>query len=211
MQLDPFDPNQINSGFPFIVVVGGVDATRTAVVTDIIRKRTYASIGTYVAGTEECALALKTVVPLECIHRKYSDDLIKTMYSRQKQVLALPETKEGKPVNKDCTLLLHECLPDTSDDQKTIKWAIMNGRCWRMTIIMSMASMQLNSPMIQPNIGYVYILPEPDRDKRALLYESAKVFPTFDAFCEALDKATQDGGCLVIDTKKDNVYIRALR
>ena len=61
---------------------------------------------------------------------------------------------------------------------------------------------------MRSQIDYVFIFKENIESTRIQLYNNyAGCFPTFESFCDAMDRYTEDFGCLVIrNAYEDNVF-----
>jgi hypothetical protein len=76
----------------------------------------------------------------------------------------------------------------------------MNGRHWRIMLIITMQYPLGVPPAMRTNIDYVFILREPYIKNRRIIYENyAGMFPTFESFCQIMDQCTENYECLVID------------
>ena len=85
----------------------------------------------------------------------------------------------------------------------------MNGRHWRIMLIITMQYPLGVPPNLRTNIDYVFILREPYISNRKRIYENyAGMFPTFESFSQVLDQCTENYECLVIDNNsKSNKLI----
>jgi hypothetical protein len=76
----------------------------------------------------------------------------------------------------------------------------MNGRHWKVFLIITMQYPLGIPPTLRTNIDYVFILREPYIANRKRIYENyAGMFPTFESFCQVMDQCTENYECLVID------------
>ena len=76
----------------------------------------------------------------------------------------------------------------------------MNGRHWKMMLIITMQYPLGIPPNLRTNIDYVFILREPYISNRKKIYENyAGMFPTFESFCQVMDQCTENFECLVIN------------
>jgi hypothetical protein len=76
----------------------------------------------------------------------------------------------------------------------------MNGRHWKIMLIITMQYPLGIPPNLRTNIDYVFILREPYIANRKRIYENyAGMFPTFESFCQVMDQCTENYECLVIN------------
>jgi hypothetical protein len=76
----------------------------------------------------------------------------------------------------------------------------MNGRHWKIMLIITMQYPLGIPPVLRTNIDYVFILREPYIANRRRIYENyAGMFPTFESFCQVMDQCTENYECLVIN------------
>ena len=76
----------------------------------------------------------------------------------------------------------------------------MNGRHWKIMLVITMQYPLGIPPNLRTNIDYVFILREPYIANRKRIYENyAGMFPTFESFCQVMDQCTENYECLVVD------------
>jgi hypothetical protein len=76
----------------------------------------------------------------------------------------------------------------------------MNGRHWKIMLIITMQYPLGIPPNLRTNIDYVFILREPYIANRKRIYENyAGMFPTFESFSQVMDQCTENFECLVIN------------
>jgi len=76
----------------------------------------------------------------------------------------------------------------------------MNGRHWKIFLIIATQYPLGLPPTLRTNVDYVFILREPYVANRKRIYENyAGMFPTFESFCQIMDACTENYECLVID------------
>jgi hypothetical protein len=76
----------------------------------------------------------------------------------------------------------------------------MNGRHWKVMLIITMQYPLGIPPALRTNIDYVFILREPYIANRKRIFENyAGMFPTFESFCQVMDQCTENYECLVIN------------
>ena len=76
----------------------------------------------------------------------------------------------------------------------------MNGRHWKIMLVITMQYPLGIPPNLRTNIDYVFILREPYIANRRRIYDNyAGMFPTFESFCQVMDQCTENYECLVIN------------
>ena len=98
-------------------------------------------------------------------------------------------------------VILDDCLYDnTWTKDKMMRLLFMNGRHWKIMLIITMQYPLGVPPNLRTNIDYVFILREPYLANRKRIYENyAGMFPTFESFCQVMDQCTENYECLVIN------------
>jgi ATP-binding cassette subfamily B protein len=98
-------------------------------------------------------------------------------------------------------LILDDCLYDnTWARDKMMRLLFMNGRHWKVMLVITMQYPLGIPPTLRTNIDYVFILRENYIANRKRIYENyAGMFPTFESFCQVMDQCTENYECLVIN------------
>ena len=198
-----FKPNE-NKG-PVVVLIGRRDTGKSFLVRDLLFYQQDIPLGTVISGTEEGNGFYGKHVPKLFIHNEYNTVIIENILKRQKQVL--------KQMNKDIEMykrstidprtfvILDDCLYDAGwTKDKMMRLLFMNGRHWKVMLIITMQYPLGIPPNLRTNIDYVFILREPYIANRKRIYENyAGMFPTFESFCQVMDQCTENYECLVIN------------
>ena len=75
----------------------------------------------------------------------------------------------------------------------------MNGRHWKIMLVITMQYPLGVPPNLRTNIDYTFILREPYINNRKRIYDNyAGMFPTFEAFSQVMNQCTENYECLVI-------------
>ena len=198
-----FRPNE-NKG-PVIVLIGRRDTGKTFLVRDLLFYHQDIPIGTVISGTEAGNGFYSAHVPKLFIHDEYSSALIENILRRQKTVLKQmkKEVEEYKRTTIDprTFVILDDCLYDNSwSRDKLMRLLFMNGRHWKVMLIITM-QYPLGIPQtLRTNIDYVFILREPYLTNRKRIWENyASMFPTLESFSSVMDQTTENYECLVIN------------
>ena len=211
-----FKPDE-NKG-PVIVLIGRRDTGKSFLVRDLLYYHQDIPIGTVISGTEAGNGFYSQHVPKLFIHDEYNSAIIENILKRQKAVI--------KQVNKEIVaykksnidprafVILDDCLFDNSwTKDKMMRLLFMNGRHWKIMLVITMQYPLGIPPNLRTNIDYVFILREPYIANRKRIYENyAGMFPTFESFCQVMDQCTENFECLVIDNNvksnklKDQIF-----
>ena len=163
MRTITFKPNE-NKG-PVIVMIGRRDTGKSFLVRDLLFYHQDIPIGTVISGTEAGNGFYSSRVPKLFIHDEYSTVLIENILRRQKAAL--------KKINKDMQtmgkttmdprtfVILDDCLYDQGwTRDKMMRLLFMNGRHWKIMLVITMQYPLCIPPNLRTNIDYVFILSE---------------------------------------------------
>ena len=198
-----FKPDQ-NTG-PVIVMIGRRDTGKSFLVRDLLFYHQDIPIGTVISGTEAGNGFYSSHVPKLFIHDEYNVSIIENILKRQKTVLKQikKDLENFKKSNIDprAFVILDDCLFDDKwTRDKMMRLLFMNGRHWKIMLIITMQYPLGIPPTLRTNIDYVFILREPYIANRRRIYENyAGMFPTFESFCQVMDQCTENYECLVIN------------
>lgn len=210
LELKKFDMKKIrfsateNAG-PVIVLIGRRDTGKSFLVRDLIYYHQDIPIGTVISGTEAGNGFYGKHVPKLFIHDEYNTAIIENILKRQRQVLKQikKENESGTRTNIDprAFVILDDCLYDaTWAKDKMMRLLFMNGRHWKIMLIITMQYPLGIPPNLRTNIDYVFILREPYIANRKRIFENyAGMFPTFESFAQVMDQCTENYECLVVD------------
>jgi hypothetical protein len=203
MKTITFRPDQ-NSG-PVIVLIGRRDTGKSFLVKDLLYYHQDIPIGTVISGTEAGNGFYSAHVPKLFIHDEYNTAIIENILKRQrtvlKQVKREMESYKRSNIDPRAFVILDDCLFDaTWTRDKMMRLLFMNGRHWKIMLVITMQYPLGIPPTLRTNIDYTFILREPYIANRKRIYENyAGMFPTFEAFCQVMDQCTENYECLVIN------------
>lgn len=198
-----FNPNE-NKG-PVIVLIGRRDTGKSFLVRDLLYHHQDIPIGTVISGTEAGNGFYGKLVPKLFIHEEYNSAIIENILKRQrlvlKQIRKEKESHGRSNIDPRTFVILDDCLYDaTWSRDKVMRLLFMNGRHWKVMLIITMQYPLGVPPNLRTNIDYVFILREPYIANRKRIYENyAGMFPTFESFCQVMDQCTENFECLVIN------------
>ena len=207
-----FKPDE-NKG-PVVVLIGRRDTGKSFLVKDLLYYHQDIPIGTVISGTEMGNGFYSKHVPKLFIHNEYSSSIIENILKRQKTVLKQVkkeiETYKRSNIDPRTFTILDDCLYDGSwTKDKVMRLLFMNGRHWKVMLVITMQYPLGIPPNLRTNIDYVFLLREPYIANRKRIYENyAGMFPTFESFCQVMDQCTENYECLVIDnnTKSNKLH-----
>ena len=198
-----FRPDE-NKG-PVVVLIGRRDTGKSFLVRDLLYYHQDIPIGTVISGTEAGNGFFASHVPKLFIHDEYNSAIIENILKRQKTVLKQikREMEAYKRTNIDprAFVILDDCLYDNKwTKDKLMRLLFMNGRHWKIMLVITMQYPLGIPPNLRTNIDYVFILREPYIANRKRIWENyAGMFPTFESFCQVMDQCTENFECLVIN------------
>jgi hypothetical protein len=198
-----FKPNE--SKGPVVVLIGRRDTGKSFLVRDLLYYHQEIPIGTVISGTEEGNGFYGKMVPKLFIHNEYNTAIIENILKRQrtvlKQIKKEMETYKRSTIDPRAFVILDDCLYDnTWARDKMMRLLFMNGRHWKVMLIITMQYPLGVPPTLRTNIDYVFILREPYIANRKRIYENyAGMFPTFESFTQVMDQCTENYECLVIN------------
>jgi hypothetical protein len=203
MKTISFKPNE--SKGPVIVLIGRRDTGKSFLVRDLLYYHQDIPIGTVISGTEEGNGFYGKMVPKLFIHNEYNTAIIENILKRQrgvlKQIKKEMETYKRSTIDPRTFVILDDCLYDnTWARDKMMRLLFMNGRHWKVMLLITMQYPLGIPPTLRTNIDYVFILREPYIANRKRIYDNyAGMFPTFESFCQVMDQCTENFECLVIN------------
>ena len=210
LELKKFDMKNISfksneSKGPVIVLIGKRDTGKSFLVRDLLYYQQDIPIGTVISGTEEGNGFYGKMVPRLFIHNEYNTAIIENILKRQrtvlKQIKKEMETYKRTTIDPRAFVILDDCLYDnTWYRDKMMRLLFMNGRHWKIMLVITMQYPLGIPPTLRTNIDYVFILRENYIANRRRIYDNyAGMFPTFESFCQVMDQCTENYECLVIN------------
>ena len=198
-----FKADEING--PVVVLIGRRDTGKSYLVRDLLFHHQDIPIGTVISGTEAGNGFYSSHVPKLFIHDEYNTAIIENILKRQKTVLKQIKREmqnyKRSTIDSRAFVILDDCLYDaTWTKDKMMRLLFMNGRHWKIMLIITMQYPLGIPPNLRTNIDYVFILREPYIANRKRIWENyAGMFPTFESFVQVMDQCTENYECLVIN------------
>jgi hypothetical protein len=203
MKAISFRPDE-NKG-PVIVLIGRRDTGKSFLVQDLMFHHQDIPIGTVISGTEAGNGFFAAHVPKLFIHDAYNTAIIENILKRQKAVLKQvkkeQEAYKKSSIDPRTFVVLDDCLYDNKWTKDVMmRLLFMNGRHWKIMLVITMQYPLGIPPNLRTNIDYVFILREPYIANRKRIYDNyAGMFPTFESFTQVMDQCTENYECLVIN------------
>jgi hypothetical protein len=203
MKMITFNPNE-NKG-PVVVLIGRRDTGKSFLVRDLLFYHQDIPVGTVISGTEAGNGFFSKHIPKLFIHDEYNSAIIENILKRQKMVLRqMKKEKDAygrSNIDPRTFVILDDCLYDASwSRDKVMRLLFMNGRHWKVMLVITMQYPLGVPPNLRTNIDYVFILRENYINNRKRIYDNyAGMFPTFESFCQVMNQCTENYECLVIN------------
>ena len=197
-----FKPDE--SKGPVIVLIGRRDTGKSFLVRDLLFHHQDIPVGIVISGTEAGNGFYKNHVPKLFIHHEYNTMLIENVMRRQKAVLKQMERDVAQyrrsTIDPRTFVILDDCLYDDKwTRDKLMRGLFMNGRHWKIMLIITMQYPLGIPPALRTNIDYVFVLREPTMNLREKIWRNyASMFPTLESFSSVLDQTTENYECMVI-------------
>jgi len=198
-----FKPNDTKG--PVIFLLGRRDTGKSFLVRDLLYYHQDIPIGTVISGTEEGNGFYGKMVPKLFIHNEYNTAIIENILKRQRSVLKQikkeMETYKKSNIDPRTFVIMDDCLYDnTWSRDKIMRLLFLNGRHWKVILIVTMQYPLGVPPTLRTNIDYVFILRDNYIANRKRIYENyAGMFPTYESFAQVMDQCTENYECLVIN------------
>ena len=210
LHLKKFDMRNISFKYneakgPVIVLIGRRDTGKSFLVRDLLYHHQDIPIGTVISGTEEGNGFYGKLVPKLFIHNEYNTAIIENILKRQrgvmKQIKKEMETFKKSTIDPRAFICLDDCLfNDSWTRDKMMRLLFLNGRHFKLMLLITMQYPLGIPPILRTNIDYVFILREPYIANRRRIYENyAGMFPTFESFEQVMQQCTENYECIVID------------
>lgn len=204
-QMNNLKFSKTGSNGPVIVLLGRRDTGKTVLTKDILSHNPDLPVVTVISGTEAGNGFYSRIVPRIFIHNEYKIAIVDAVLSRQKGVIKQireEEAKYGKcTIDGRTILIMDDCLYDPRWTRDVcMRTLFMNGRHWKVMLIITMQYPMGIPPVLRTNIDYTFILRDNNISNRRKIYDNyAGCVPTFESFCQIMDQCTEEFGCVVID------------
>lgn len=200
------------------MLLGRRGSGKSTLVKDILYHFRDIPAGLVMNGTEEANGFYSEIVPSMLIRNQFKTEYLSSLLLRQKKMLdkRAEEEKEGRPMTDNrAFLVMDDLMFDNKQWIKDVEMqrVFLNGRHYKVTYLLTMQYPLGIPPCLRSQVDYTFILKEPSYGNKKRIFQNyGSSFPSFDVFCQVLDKVTRAYGCLVIDNTKpdadfwDTVY-----
>ena len=199
LQLRKFDPSKMGHN-RVILLVGKRNTGKSWLIRDLMYHMRDIPAGVVISGTAESTGFYRGWIPDSFVHEDFDKTLVEKMIVRQRSSL-----RAGRA--QDCFLVLDDCMFDKKLlREKCMRSLFLNGRHYRFTVLLSSQYLMDVDVACRTNTDYVFVLRETILANRERLYKNFfGMFPSFDVFCQVMDKCTENFECLVLDnTSRSN-------
>jgi hypothetical protein len=217
LELKKFDPTKIKSD-SVVVFIGKRNTGKSYCMKDIMSYNRDIPVGVVVSPTERANGYFEKFIPKMLIYDELEEKIVSKFLSRQINI-----TKDRKKelekhgsstIDPRAFLILDDCMYNKAvTKDKNIRCIFMNGRHYKIFLLITMQHGLGLPPDLRSNIDYVFIFRNNIVKEREKIYNHyAGMFPTFDVFNQVMNQCTENFECLVIDNKiqsnniNDNVY-----
>jgi len=206
LELKKFDPNKIKND-SVVVFIGKRNTGKSYCMKDILSYNKDIPVGVVVSPTEKANGYFEKFIPKMLIYDELEEKLISKYLNRQINITnsrKLELAKHGSStVDPRSFLILDDCMYNKSImSDKNIRCIFMNGRHYKIFLLITMQHGLGLPPDLRSNIDYVFIFRNNIVKEREKIYNHyAGMFPTFDVFNQVMNQCTENYECLVIDNK----------
>jgi hypothetical protein len=217
LELRKFDPTKIKSD-SVVVFIGKRNTGKSYCMKDILSYNRDIPVGVVVSPTERANGYFEKFIPKMLIYDDLEEKIVSKFLSRQINI-----TKDRKKelekhgsstIDPRAFLILDDCMYNKAvTKDKNIRCIFMNGRHYKIFLLITMQHGLGLPPDLRSNIDYVFIFRNNIVKECEKIYNHyAGMFPTFDVFNQVMNQCTENFECLVIDNKiqsnniNDNVY-----
>lgn len=216
LNLRKFQPKEMerrrvnpDQGPPTILIIGSRGTGKTFLLNDLMYYFRRIPAGMIMTGSEASAEQFSKFFPKSFIFDEVDIAKIENVVINQRKL-----RRKNTKGDYSSLLLFDDCGYDKATTRKKIiKGVFMNGRNWKVLLIMTIQYCKDIPPDLRSNADYIFILREPVIETRKKIWkEYAGIIPTFDAFSAAMNVCTEDRGALVIDKTttsnkiEDNIF-----
>jgi hypothetical protein len=186
---------------PTCIIIGTRGKGKSWIARDIMYAVRSTPTGIVISGTEEGNDFYAQFVPHVFVHTEVRLETLKRIVDRQKK-------KPNKTHLDDVLVVLDDCMYDRSFTRDTvIRGIFMNGRHWKVMLLVTMQYCMDLPPSLRSNIDYVFLARETNPGVIDRLYRNFGAgFNSLGAFTDALNLCTADFGCMVIDNVAGRVW-----
>ena len=202
ISLKKFDPSKIDPERT-LVMLAKRGSGKSVLIRDIMyRMRHRIPCGIAFSASEEGNGAYGQMMPKSFIYDDFDPLVLEKFVNRQKYMI------QNKKKNPEAFCIFDDMTYDAKKFMKdpNLRFIFLNGRHFKITMILSSQYALDLPPAIRGNTDYVFVLRENVVANQEKLYRNYfGIFPTFQMFQQTLMACTENYGMLVLDnTSKSN-------
>ena len=197
VSLRKFDINKMRDDSN-VIIIGKRETGKTYLTNDLLKNFSVPE-GTIISPTEIItSSSYSKTVPQASIHTLYDSSIITDLVKHQREC-----SRNSEKIMFRKFLVLDNCFWQSLDHHPEVRGCWINNRGYRLSNILTIAYGVKLPLIMRSNTDYIFLLRENIVSNRQRLYDHyARMFHTFELFCNVLDKYTKDYTCLVIDNTR---------
>ena len=198
--LESISERRADGSPPTCIIVGSRGKGKSWVTRELIHAVRDIRTGIVVSGTEEGNDFYTSFVPPVFVHTEIRLATLRNLVAHQKK-------KQDKKPRDDVLIVLDDCMYDQSFTRDpTLRGIFMNGRHWKIMLVITMQYCMDLPVSLRTNIDYVFLMRETNPAVVERLYKNfGGGFPSLSSFSDALRLCTADFGCMVADNVRNTV------
>jgi hypothetical protein len=206
LELRRFDPTKIKND-SVVVFIGKRNTGKSYCMKDILSHNKDIPVGVVVSPTERANGYFEKFIPKMLIYDELEEKLVSKFLTRQITITKDRNRELAKhgssTIDPRSFLILDDCMYNKQAmTDKNIRCIFMNGRHYKIFLMITMQHGLGLPPDLRNNIDYVFIFRNNIVNEREKIYKHyAGMFPTFDVFNQVMNQCTENFECLVIDNK----------
>tara|TARA_B100000795_G_scaffold261136_1_gene237624 strand:- start:664 stop:1518 length:855 start_codon:yes stop_codon:yes gene_type:complete len=206
LELKKFDPSKIKND-SVVVFIGKRNTGKSYCMKDILSYNRDIPVGVVVSPTEKANGYFEKFIPKMLIYDELDEKLISKYLNRQINITNSRKKEMNRhgssTIDPRSFFILDDCMYNkTIMSDKNIRCIFMNGRHYKIFLLITMQHGLGLPPDLRSNIDYVFIFRNNIVKEREKIYNHyAGMFPTFDVFNQVMNQCTENFECLVIDNK----------
>lgn len=185
---------------------------KSTLISDILWHMKKTPLFICMSGTEDGNGEYQKYFHPLLIHSEYKPGIVDGLISRQKKQI-LDYRNQGfdpkKSPGLSSGILLDDCGFDKQvKKDQNIKMLFMNGRHWKICLMISLQYVMGLPPDVRTNVDYVFCLRDNLQNNQKRLYDNFfGCFDKLEHFKEAFINCTEDYGCMVLDNTSKSVNL----
>ena len=205
LELDYFDLRRIGNNNTCLFI-GKRGSGKTRLTEDVVHSKRHIPSGIVFSPTEEGNETWGCHFPQTYIYGDYDCDILHAVVEMQKTEVRRKKS-DPRHVVRPTMVVMDDCMYDkTIRNDKELRRVLMNGRHWKILLLITMQYVLDIGPDLRGQFDYVFVLQEKIRSNREKLWKNwFGIIPQFGIFNKLMDECTKDYGVLVLDnTSKSN-------